>query len=109
MFEGHVVDLFGLNFEDWMDENQVISGGFCEWSELEILPDDHPGHKDSMEKHLEDSEIAMELITNDGHLILITLSSGTIVKKADDFPNNLLDDLKEMAKNGPFKVQLKEL
>ena len=109
MFEDHVVDLFGLNFEDWMDENQVIGGGFVEWSELEILPDDHPEHEDSMEKYLEDSETAMELITNDGHSILITLPSGTIVEKSDDFPNNLLDELKEMAINGPFKVQLKEL
>jgi len=109
MFEDHVIDLFGLNFEDWMDENKVIGGGFVEWSELEILPDDHPEYEDSMEKYLEDSETAMELITNDGHLILITLSSGTIVEKSDEFPNNLLDELKEMAINGPFKVQLKEL
>ena len=109
MFEDYVVDLFGLNFEDWMDENHVISGGFCNWSELEILPDDHPEHKDSMEEYLEDSKIAIQLITNNGHQIQIILYSGTIVEKSDNFPNNLLDELKEMAINGPLKLQLKEL
>ena len=108
MFEDHVADLFGLEFEEWMEKNHVISGGFGSWSEVVILPDDHPDHDKSLEEYMDDEETAVELIANNGHII-ITLHSAKIVEKSDDFPDNLLDELKEMAINGPFKVQLKEL
>ena len=108
MFEDFVVDLFGLDFEEWMDKNQVVSAGFIHWSELEVLPDDHPEHKASLEENMEDGEVAIHLIANSGN-ITIVLSSGTIVEKSNDFPDDLLSDLKSMAENGPSKVQLKEL
>ena len=108
MFEDHVADLFGLDFEEWMEKNHIIGGGFVSWSEVVILPDDHPDHDKSLEEYMDNEETAVELIANNGHII-ITLHSAKIVEKSDDFPDNLLDELKEMAINGPFKVQLKEL
>jgi len=108
MFEDHVADLFGLEFEEWMEQNHVISGGFVSWSEVEVLPDDHPEHEKSLEEYMEDEETAVHLIANNGHII-ITLHSATIVEKSDDFPENLLNELKDMTTNGPLKVQLNEL
>jgi hypothetical protein len=109
MFEDHVADLFGLKFEEWMDKNHVISGGFVSWSEAEILPDNHPEHDKSLEEYMEDEETAVELIANNNSHIIITLTSGKIAEKSEDFPEDLLGELKDMAINGPFKVQLKEL
>jgi len=108
MFDDHVAGLFGLGFEEWMEKNHIVGGGFVSWSKVVILPDDHPDHDKSLKEYMDDEEIAFELIANDGHII-ITLHSAKIVEKSDDFPDNLLDELKMMAKNGPFKVQLKEL
>ena len=108
MFDDHVADLFGLGFEEWMEKNHVVGGGFVSWSKVVILPDDHPDHDKSLKEYMDNEEIAVELIANNGHII-ITLHSAKIVEKSDDFPDNLLDELKMMAKNGPFKVQLKEL
>ena len=108
MFEDHVADLFGLEFEEWMEQNHVISGGFVSWSEVEVLPDDHPEHEKSLEEYMEVEETAVHLIANNGHII-ITLHSATIVEKSDDFPENLLNELKDMTTNGPLKVQLNEL
>ena len=106
MFEGHVADLFGLEFEEWMEQNHVI-GDFVSWSELEILPDNHPEHDKSLEEYMGDEETAVELIANNHSTITITLSSGKIVEKSDDFPENLLSELKDMAINGSFKIHLK--
>ncbi|MGY8755651.1 MAG: hypothetical protein ACKVIR_08165 [Candidatus Poseidoniales archaeon] len=106
MFEDHVADLFGLEFEEWMEQNHVI-GEFVSWSEVEILPDNHPEHDRSLEEYMEDEETAVNLIANNGHII-ITLTSGKIVEKSDDFPENLLGELKDMAINGPFKIHLKK-
>jgi hypothetical protein len=108
MFEDHVADLFGLDFFEWMEKNHIIGGGFVSWSEVVILPDDHPDHDKSLEEYMDDEETAVVLMAHNGHII-ITLHSAKIVEKSDDFPDNLLDELKEMAINGPFKVQLKEL
>ena len=108
MFDDRVVGLFGLGFEEWMEKNHIVGGGFVSWSKVMILPDDHPDHDKSLKEYMEDEEIAVELIANNGHII-ITLHSAKIVEKSDDFPDNLLDELKMMATNGPFKVQLKEL
>ena len=108
MFDDRVVGLFGLGFEEWMEKNHIVGGGFVSWSKVVILPDDHPDHDKSLKEYMEDEEIAVELIANNGHII-ITLHSAKIVEKSDDFPDNLLDELKMMATNGPFKVQLKEL
>ena len=108
MFDERVVGLFGLGFEEWMEKNHIVGGGFVSWSKVVILPDDHPDHDKSLKEYMEDEEIAVELIANNGHII-ITLNSAKIVEKSNDFPDNLLDELKMMATNGPFKVQLKEL
>ena len=108
MFDNRVVGLFGIGFEEWMEKNHILGGGFVSWSEVVILPDDHPDHDKSLREYMEDEEIAVKLIANNGHII-ITLHSAKIVEKSDDFPDNLLDELKMMATNGPFKVQLKEL
>ena len=107
MFEDHLADLFGSKFENWIEKNDMIAE-FVSWSEIEILPDDHPDHAKSLEESAEDHQTAVNLWGSNGNII-ITLSSGTIVEKSDNFPKNLLDELKEMAINGPFKVQLKEL
>ena len=96
MFEDHVADLFGLDFEEWMEKNHVISGGFVSWSEVVILPDDHPDHDKSLEEYMDDEETAVELIANNGHII-ITLHSAKIVEKSDDFPEELIQQLIEMA------------
>tara|TARA_B100001741_G_scaffold307514_1_gene302461 strand:+ start:643 stop:990 length:348 start_codon:yes stop_codon:yes gene_type:complete len=96
MFEDHVADLFGLEFEEWMEKNHVISGGFVSWSEIVILPDDHPDHDKSLEEYMDDEETAVELIANNGHII-ITLHSAKIVEKSDDFPEELIQQLIEMA------------
>tara|TARA_B100001564_G_scaffold183767_1_gene154453 strand:+ start:707 stop:1054 length:348 start_codon:yes stop_codon:yes gene_type:complete len=96
MFEDHVADLFGLEFEEWMEKNHVISGGFVSWSEVVILPDDHPDHDKSLEEYMDDEETAVELIANNGHII-ITLHSAKIVEKSDDFPEELIQQLIEMA------------
>jgi len=113
MHGDHLADLFGdlKEFEDWMEKNQLIHGGFSSWSKLEILPDDHPEHEKSLEEYMEDQEMAVQLIiANDSKTyITITLNSGTIAEKTENFPDNLLDELKKMAMNGPFKVQLKEI
>ena len=53
MMEDHVMDLFGEHFEEWMDNNGVISGGFCSWSETPSLPEDHPEHANSLEANFE--------------------------------------------------------
>ena len=108
MFDDRVVGLFDLGFEEWMEKNHIVGGGFVSWSKVVILPDDHPDHDKSLKEYMEDEEIAVELIANNGHII-ITLHSAKIVEKSDDFPDNLLDELKMMATNGPFKLQLKEL
>jgi len=96
MFEDHVADLFGLEFEEWMEKNHVISGGFVSWSEVVILPDDHPDHDKSLDEYMDDEETAVELIANNGHII-ITLHSAKIVEKSDDFPEELIQQLIEMA------------
>ena len=96
MFEDHVADLFGLEFEEWMEKNHIISGGFVSWSEVVILPDDHPDHDKSLEEYMDDEETAVELIANNGHII-ITLHSAKIVEKSDDFPEELIQQLIEMA------------
>jgi hypothetical protein len=96
MFEDHVADLFGLDFEEWMEKNHIISGGFVSWSEVVILPDDHPDHDKSLEEYMDDEETAVELIANNGHII-ITLHSAKIVEKSDDFPEELIQQLIEMA------------
>ncbi len=108
MFEDHIADLFGSEFENWIEKNDMIAE-FVSWSEIEILPDDHPDHAKSLEEYMEDEKTAVNLFGGSNGNIIITLSSGTIVEKSDNFPKNLLDELKEMAINGPFKVQLKEL
>ena len=108
MMEDHVMDLFGEHFEEWMDNNGVISGGFCSWSETPSLPEDHPEHASSLEANLESAEVAIELITSDGEKVTITLSSGIVVEKSDNFPVKLMDELKEMALKGPSKVHLSE-
>ena len=96
MFEDHVADLFGLEFEEWMGKNHVISGGFVSWSEVDILPDDHPDHDKSLEEYMDDEETAVHLIANNGHII-ITLHSAKIVEKSEDFPEELIQQLIEMA------------
>lgn len=96
MFEDHVADLFGLEFEEWMEKNHVISGGFVSWSEVVILPDDHPDYEKSLEEYMDDEETAVHLIANNGHII-ITLHSAKIVEKSDDFPEELIKQLIEMA------------
>ena len=108
MFEDHVADLFGPEFDEWMGKNNVISGGFVSWSKIEVLPDDHPDHDKSLEEYSEDEETAVHLIAPNGHIV-ITLNSATIVEKSEDFPEHLLNELKEMARNGPVKFQLKEI
>ena len=96
MFEDHVADLFGLDFEEWMGKNHIIVGGFVSWSEVVILPDDHPDHDKSLEDYMDDEETAVELIANNGHII-ITLHSAKIVEESGDFPKELIIQLMEMA------------
>ena len=38
MFDDHLADLFGLEFDNWMEKNNVIAE-FVSWSEIEVLPD----------------------------------------------------------------------
>ena len=79
MFEDHLIDLFGLEIEDWIDENSIVAD-FIHWSELMILPDNHPEHSETLERNLEESEIAVNfspLQTN----LMITLGSAKIVEK----------------------------
>jgi hypothetical protein len=108
MFDDHLADLFGLEFDNWMEKNNVIAE-FVSWSEIEVLPDDHPDHAKSLEEYSEDEETAVHLYGGSNGNIIITLNSATIVEKSEDFPEHLLNELKEMAINGPVKFQLKEL
>ena len=96
MFEDHVADLFGLEFEEWMEKNHVISGGIVSWSEVDILPDDHPDYEKTLEEYMDTEETAVQLIANNGHII-ITLHSAKIVEKSGDFPKELIVQLIEMA------------
>ena len=110
VFEDHVFDLFGDGFEDWMEKNNVLPDIFISWSELEILPDDHPDHEKSLEAYLEDDVPALPLIFPNGHRITITLEGHPrIVEISVDFPEEMLTELKELARNGPQKSVLKEL
>ena len=58
MFEDHLFDLFGLEIEDWIDKNSIVAE-FIHWSEVMILPDNHPEHSETLERNLEESEIAV--------------------------------------------------
>ena len=108
MFEDDLADLFGSEIENWIEKNNMIAE-FISWSEIEILPDDHPDHANSLEEYAEDEETAVNFFGGSNGNIVITLNSAKIVEKSEGFPEHLLNELKELAINGPFKVQLKEL
>lgn len=108
MFEDHLIDLFGMEFENWLEKNNMICE-FVSWSRIEILPDTHPNHAKSLEEYMQDEETAVYLRGEKNIEITITLNSAVIVEKSEDFPEHILDQLKEMASSGPIKSQLKEL
>ena len=97
MFEDHLIDLFGLEIEDWIDENSIVAD-FIHWSELMILPDNHPEHSETLKRNLEESEIAVNFspLHSEANL-MITLGSAKIVEKSGDFPKELIVQLIEMA------------
>ncbi len=95
MFEDHMIDLFGLEIEDWIDENDIIAE-FVSWSEILVLPDNHPDHSDSLERYFDDEETAVNFLISKENL-MITLNSAKIVEKSNDFPQELISQLIEMA------------
>ena len=97
MFEDHLFDLFGLEIEDWIEENNIVAE-FIHWSEVMILPDNHPEHSETLEQNFEDSEIAVNFspLHSEANL-MITLDSAKIVEKSGDFPKELIVQLIEMA------------
>jgi len=95
MFEDHMIDLFGLEIEDWIDENDIIAE-FVSWSEILVLPDNHPDHSDSLERYFDDEETAVNFLISQENL-MITLNSAKIVEKSDDFPAHLFEQLNAMA------------
>jgi len=97
MFEDHLFDLFGLEIEDWIEENNIVAE-FIHWSEVMILPDNHPDHSETLERNLEESEIAVNFspLHSEGNL-MITLDSAKIVEKSEAFPEELMLQLIEMA------------
>jgi len=95
MFEDHMIDLFGLEIEDWIDENDIIAE-FVSWSEILVLPDNHPDHSDSLERYFDDEETAVNFLISQENL-MITLNSAKIVEKSNDFPQELISQLIEMA------------
>ena len=105
MFEDHLFDLFGLEIEDWMDENSIVAE-FIHWSEVMILPDNHPDHSETLEQNFEDSKIAVNFsqLHGEGN-IMITLDSAKIVEKSGDFPKELILQLMKMASTPLTKHQ----
>ena len=105
MFEDHLFDLFGLEIEDWMDENSIVAE-FIHWSEVMILPDNHPDHSETLERNFEDSEIAVNFspLHGEGNM-MITLDSAKIVEKSGDFPKELILQLMKMASTPLTKHQ----
>jgi len=108
MFDDHLAELFGPKLDNWMEKNNLI-GEFISWSEIEVLPDNHPEHDKSLEEFSEDEETAFHLRGDSNVSIIVTLHSATIVEKSENFPEHLLNELKEMALSGQVKYQLKEL
>jgi len=103
MFEDHMIDLFGLEIEDWIDENDIIAE-FVSWSEILVLPDNHPDHSDSLERYFDDEETAVNFLISKENL-MITLNSAKIVEKSNDFPQELISQLIEMASTPLTKHQ----
>ena len=97
MFGDHLFDLFGLEIEGWMDENSIVAE-FIHWSEVMILPDNHPDHSETLERNFEESEIAVNLspLHSEGNL-MITLDSAKNVEESGDFPKELISQLIKMA------------
>ena len=97
MFEDHLYDLFGLEIEEWTNQNEIIAE-FIHWSEVMILPDNHPDHSETLERNFEESEIAVNFspLHSEGNL-MITLDSAKIVEISEVFPEELILQLIEMA------------
>ena len=108
MFDDHLADLFGPELEIWMEKNN-LTAEFLSWSKIEVLPDNHPDHDKSLEEYSEDEETAVHLYRDSDVSIIVTLHSAGIVEKSENFPEHLLNELKEMALSGLVKYQLKEL
>ena len=98
MFEDHLYDLFGLEIEEWTNQNEIIAE-FIHWSEVIILPDDQIGHSESLARNFEESEVAVNFsqLYGKGN-ITITLNSAKIVDKSLDFPKELILQLMVMSK-----------
>ena len=97
MFEDHLIDVFGLEIEDWIDENSIVAE-FIHWSEVMILPDNHPEHSETLKRNFEESEVAVNFSPLHCEAnVMITLGSAKIVEKSDDFPKELILQLIEMA------------
>ena len=95
MFEEHILDFFGPDFDSWMDKNGLTCV-VVSWSNLTILPDDHPDYEKSLKEYIEDEETAFNICGSQGN-ITVTYDSAKIVEVSEGFPEPLLLELKGFA------------
>ena len=96
MFEDHIYDFFGENLDSWLDANGLILL-VCYWSDVEVLPDNHPEHEKSFEESMESEELAFEISGNEQASITIGYHSAKVLEISEDFPEQLLAEMKKFA------------
>jgi len=96
MFEDHIYDFFGEKLDSWLDANGLILV-VCSWSEVEILPDNHPDHEKSLEEYMESEKLAFEISGNEQVSITIGYHSAKVLEISENFPEHLLAEMKEFA------------
>ena len=96
MFEDHIYEFFGENLDSWLDANDLILL-VCSWSDVEVLPDNHPDHDKSLEESLESEELAFEISGNEQASITIGYHSAKVLEISENFPEQLLAEMKEFA------------
>jgi hypothetical protein len=96
MFEDHIYEFFGENLDSWLDANDLILL-VCSWSDVEVLPDNHPDHEKSLEESMESEELAFEISGNEQASITIGYHSAKVLEISEDFPEQLLAEMKEFA------------
>tara|TARA_B100000131_G_C18104473_1_gene607224 strand:+ start:1896 stop:2207 length:312 start_codon:yes stop_codon:yes gene_type:complete len=96
MFEDHIYDFFGENLDSWLDANDLILL-VGSWSEVEVLPDNHPDHEKSLEEYMESEELAFEISGNEQVSITIGYTSAKVLEISENFPEQLLAEMKDFA------------
>ena len=96
MFEDHIYGFFGEKLDSWLEANGLdLTIG--DWSEVEILPDDHPDHEKSLEEYFETSSLVFEIFGDNQIRIIIEYHSGKIIEISENFPEQILAEMKDFA------------